>query len=316
MAGLDMETKNLLIHVATMKYKLDMTQKEIADRLGYSSMQISRLIDRAKKEGIVRIEIESNPSVDDALGNELKNKYNLEDVYVFHSVDKENQFNRLVSEAASYMDLIIGQSDVVGLAGGRTETKIIPKMKLPAIKCNNKLTVVQLAGGFLDFSSSSPFSTIHEFSLKFGAKGYFLPTPFYVKNPIALNELWNGSLSEIRKVWRKCTVTVNGIGTIGEDSLFVRQKAVTCEQMNELVSKGAVGNLLGRWYDRNGNFIDCDLNREATSIPVEDFMNINRRVLVSGDQDRLLAIHAVLNKGIYNVFITIDSVAESLIDMK
>ena len=168
----------------------------------------------------------------------------------------------------------------------------------------------------MDFSSSSPFSTIHEFSLKFGAKGYFLPTPFYVKNPIALNELWNGSLSEIRKVWRKCTVTVNGIGTIGEDSLFVRQKAVTCEQMNELVSKGAVGNLLGRWYDRNGNLIDCDLNREATSIPVEDFMNINRRVLVSGDQDRLLAIHAVLNKGIYNVFITIDSVAESLIDMK
>ena len=169
---------------------------------------------------------------------------------------------------------------------------------------------------FLDFSSSSPFSTLHEFSLKFGAKGYFLPTPFYVKNPIALKELWDGSLSEIRKVWRKCTVTVNGIGTIGSDSLFVRQNAVTCEQMDELIAKGAVGNLLGRWYDQNGNFIDCDLNREATSIPLEDFVNIGRRVLVSGEQDRVMAINAVLNKGIYNVFITIDSIAESLIGMK
>ncbi len=316
MPSIDAETKKLLIHVATMKYKLDMTQKEIADRLGYSSMQISRLIDRAKKEGIVRIEIESSPSVDDELGEKLKKKYNLLDVYVFQSMNPDSQFNRLVSEAAAYMDLIIGQSDVVGLAGGRTEMKIISEMNLPVIKSGNKLVVVQLAGGFLDFSSSSPFSTLHEFSLKFGAKGYFLPTPFYVKNPSAFDELWNGSLAEIRKLWRKCTVTVNGIGTIGSNSLFIKQNAVSCSQMDDLVSKGAVGNLLGRWYDRNGEFIDCDLNRQATSIPVDDFMNINRRVLVSEDQDRLQAINAVLSKGMYNVFITTAAVAESLIGRK
>ena len=47
----------LLVRVARMYYGMHLTQEQIGDRLGLSRFKVGRLLDRAVRESIVRIEI-------------------------------------------------------------------------------------------------------------------------------------------------------------------------------------------------------------------------------------------------------------------
>ena len=51
-------SRTLLFTVARLHYEMDLSQRDIAAQLKISTATVSRLIRRAREEGIVRIEIE------------------------------------------------------------------------------------------------------------------------------------------------------------------------------------------------------------------------------------------------------------------
>ena len=54
---------DLLSRIAWMYYNDEMTQKEIADRLGLSRIKVLRLLKQAREEGIVEIKIKTRRSI-------------------------------------------------------------------------------------------------------------------------------------------------------------------------------------------------------------------------------------------------------------
>ena len=76
------EEDHLILKVLRLYYEHDLTQAEVASRLGFSRPKVSKLIAEGKDRGLVKIEI-AEPAGDFApLEIALENRYGLEEVLV------------------------------------------------------------------------------------------------------------------------------------------------------------------------------------------------------------------------------------------
>ena len=73
------------------------------------------------------------------------------------------------------------------------------------------------------------------------------------------------SIDEIAKVLHMAEtadIALIGIGSMQDDSSIIKAEIRTKEEYKELVRKGAVGEIVGRIYDKNGQTVDEDLKRK------------------------------------------------------
>src|SRR6266540_1140837 len=64
-------------HAARLHFLRGMTKSEIADRLGVSRFKVARMLEQAREEGIVRVEVLEPVSVADELGAALEERFGL-----------------------------------------------------------------------------------------------------------------------------------------------------------------------------------------------------------------------------------------------
>lgn len=77
------EDRMLMAKVADLYYLRDLTQQEIADRLGFSRPTVSRLLRRSRAAGVVRIEVIAPDGLQHRLARELEQTFHLREAVVF-----------------------------------------------------------------------------------------------------------------------------------------------------------------------------------------------------------------------------------------
>ena len=73
---------NLLEYVAELYYERGLSQQEIGSIINASRPTVSRLIDEAKKQGVVKIVIETSVSKNNKLSGRLRKAFHLRDAIV------------------------------------------------------------------------------------------------------------------------------------------------------------------------------------------------------------------------------------------
>jgi len=116
-----------LICVAKMYYEEDLTQNDIAQRLGISRPMVSKMLARAKECGIVSITVNANVMNDDnaALLRELCQKFKLKGGLI---VSKESDFHAVLRQAAIYLGLEAQTEYNIGLGWGSPLGYLIKEM--------------------------------------------------------------------------------------------------------------------------------------------------------------------------------------------
>src|SRR5712691_13290070 len=71
-----------LVRASRLYYELGETQNAIAEQLGVTRPQVSRLLKRARAEGIVEIRIVDQASVSTAAGDEIRTRFGLAGVHL------------------------------------------------------------------------------------------------------------------------------------------------------------------------------------------------------------------------------------------
>ena len=85
------------------------------------------------------------------------------------------------------------------------------------------------------------------------------------------------SIDEIAKVLHMAEtadIALIGIGSMQDDSSIIKAEIRTKEEYKELVRKGAVGEIVGRIYDKNGQTVDEDLKRKMVGISLDKIAKI------------------------------------------
>src|SRR6266700_7079619 len=127
------------------------SKNEIAEEFGVSRFKVARILDDARAEGIVHIEIRLPAGLDASLAQGLREAFGLRHAIVVDTpVEPEAQMRQqLAHAAAALLKEIVTVDDVVGVGYGRTLTLMAEEIAGLA-----PCTVVALTGALLGVNTS------------------------------------------------------------------------------------------------------------------------------------------------------------------
>jgi lsr operon transcriptional repressor len=133
-------------------------------------------------------------------------------------------------------------------------------------------------GGLADVSKQNPFTIVQDVCRKLKAKGTYLTSFAVVENKELRDSIiYNSSMDRrIRDMWKKCKQALFGVGAI-EKGTLLSPELVSTEELQKLKRLNVIGDILGHCFDRNGNFINTDLEERLVSIPINTFKNIPKK---------------------------------------
>ena len=153
------EDQFLLAEVAQLYYVRDLTQEQIAQRIGTSRSNISRMLKEARKQGMVEIRIHSPLRTVPGLQEELVSRLGLWECLVLAVPDRNSRIveatdtvTQVAALAARYLQENIAEGTTVGLGWGRSVHRVVHNR---FFREKRGVTVVQLMGSIGAPSPSS-----------------------------------------------------------------------------------------------------------------------------------------------------------------
>jgi DNA-binding transcriptional regulator LsrR (DeoR family) len=303
-----------LAQIAVMHFENGMSQQEIADKLGLSKMTVSRMLQKAKEQDVVRTSIQLPFSLHQGLGNELVKRYGLTRAIVLKGpANGEESIPELIGRVYSfYMGVGLPDDFVLGMGVGNTIGQMVRNVL--SMKTNN-LHIVQLMGGLADVTFENPFTIVQETCRKLNAKGTYFTSFATVENKELRDSLvYNTAMGqEIMELWKKCDKALFGVGAI-EKGTLLSPKLVAPEEIEKTRKLGAIGDILGHCFSERGEFIQTDLEDRLVSIPVDMLRSIEERVALAGGEFKARAIQGALRSGIITALVTDEKTASLLME--
>jgi deoxyribonucleoside regulator len=310
----DREKLSKVIEAAKLYYLLDYNQNEIAEKLGVSRPTVSRLLQQAKSEGIVQINImDPNEDVEN-LARQLEKRFNLKKAIVVPIPQFENHIikNYLGEKAALYLDEIVKDQDIIGVTWGTTLYHIAVELRQKFVK---DVKVVQLKGGVSHAETNTYASEIlYLFGKAYNTTPLNLPLPAIVDHVVVKQAMEaDRHIHKILDLGKKANIAVFTIGSIKKDSLLFQMGYFT-ESDQKALNEKAVGDICSRFFDKDGEVCNESLNERTLGVKLEDLRNKDYSILVAGGPNKIEGIYGALKGNYANVLITDQFSAKFLLD--
>ncbi|AZO36433.1 MAG: sugar-binding transcriptional regulator [Mesorhizobium sp.] len=305
---------SMAARAAWLHYAGGLTQSEVAKRLGLTSLKAHRLITKANQEGLVKVYIDGEISECVALEDELSGRYGLDYCEVVPDFDPEElPLKALGIAGAQFLKREIerGEDALIGVGHGRTLAACVEY--LPRISANG-IRFVSLLGGLTRKFSANPHDVIHRLAERTGAAAYVMPVPMFantVEDRAVL--LGQKGISEVFDLARSADLLLAGIGTAEQEASLVATGMIEKGEMEETRHNGAVGELLGHFFDDAGKQVATTVSCRALALAREDIAN-RRIVAVAGGKIKVRAIKSVLEGRYLKGLITDERTAQSLVE--
>lgn len=310
------EKVNLLVNIARLYYEHNYSQQMIAERLNISRPYVSKLINEAKERGIVEIRIFDPYESETQIEIDLKIKFGLNRAVVVPTIKESDVLSSIGKAAARYLDTIVKDNDIIGVAWGATlysfSEQIIKRDDL------KNITVVQLCGGISNIEKNIYANEIPK-KIADAYKGtpYILPLPA-VLNSINVTDaiVKEKNIKIVLELANKANIAIFTMGPFGYEGALSRAGYLDTGDVDELVRKGAVGDICTRIIDEEGNICDYDLNRRTIAVELTELKKKEHRIGIAVGPSRIKCIYAALKGGYANVLVTDESTASELSKMK
>jgi deoxyribonucleoside regulator len=312
----DRDKLSKVIEAAKLYYLLDYNQNEIAEKLGVSRPTVSRLLQQAKSEGIVQINIMDPYEDVENLARELEIRFNLKRAIVTPIPQFENHIikNYLGEKAALYLDEIVKDQDIIGVTWGTTLYHIAVELRQKYVK---DVKVVQLKGGVSHAETNTYASEIlYLFGKAYNTTPLNLPLPAIVDHVVVKQAMEaDRHIHKILDLGKKANIAVFTIGSIKKDSLLFQMGYFT-ENDQKALNEKAVGDICSRFFDKDGEVCNESLNERTLGVKLEDLQNKEYSILVAGGPNKIEGIYGALKGKYANVLITDQFSAKFLLDKK
>ena len=307
----------LLVKVSRLYYEDNHTQEEIVDKLHLSPSKVSRLLQRARDEGIVQITVLTPNGIMSDLESRLETRFRLEEVIVVEarSSDPQSVVSRQLGiSAGAYLSRSIRDNDLIGISWGSTLHHMVTALRPFETR---GVQVVQVIGGL-----GQPEAEVHATDLcrrlahTLGARLTLLPVPGIVDN-LRTKEafLSDNYVKRAIELFPNLDIAVVGIGTPTPDSLIMKDGTIISHvELKELLAHGAVGDIALRYFDSHGQPIRSDVDSRVIGIDLDQLASVKQVVGVAGGPEKVAAIQGALRGGLIDVLITDSVTAENILN--
>ncbi len=310
---------HLVVRVARMYYEWGMKQSVIAKQLGISQPTVSRLLQQAKQERIIRISVNIPPGICTEIEEELIKRYHLRDAIVVDcSGETDERFiqRQIGAAAAYYLETVLRPNEVIGISSW-SATLLALVDALHPVPRRGDVRVIQILGGV-----GSPSAEVHANRLTtrladlLGGTAIFLPAPGIVGSPAALEAITADPYVRMAmEQFDHVTTALVGIGALEPSKLLADSgNCFSIEELEELRDKGAVGDVLLRFFDVNGVPVQSPLNQRVISMQLDQLRRVDRSIGVAGGKRKFEAILGAIRGRWVNVLVTDLSTARRLLE--
>ncbi len=305
----------LASQVARLFHDREMTRVQIAERLGISRFRVARLLDQARQQGLVRVELRDIPTRDRDLARAIEERWGLDLCVVAAGPDDQDaDVTTIARLAASVLGELIAPTDVIGIAWGSTVAATVaelPTRPSPGVR------VVQLAGSATTVvQTHDPGEVARLLADRLGATCHPLYAPAFVASTAVRDALMHeAAIGATAALFDAVTLAVVGIGALGvaaSDSALVRGGLLDAADVARLTGAGAVGDLLVHPFDIEGRFVVDPLIERAIAATPDQLRHVRRVLAVAAGAGKATAIAGALDTGIVRMLVTDGAAARAL----
>jgi len=319
------DDQQVMLQAARLYYEDSHTQEQIARALKTSRPQVSRLLQQARREGIVQIKIIDPNATHSALESQLLSTFNLAEAIVIATEGNAHDVTRrrIGQAAARYLERTLQNGDVVGIGWGRTLYETVsaldPTLRLHSGQARQaRITVVPLIGGL---GQIAPVFQVHELARTladaFGGtwQNFYVPALVESDN-MASSLLHSVDVKQVAARWQNLDVAVVGIGNVAFEAdiqmLFVNY--INADMEARLRGSKAVGDICVRFFDAQGK--PCpDAIRGVVGIELKQLKRARRVVGIAGGASKAEAILGALRGRYVNVLVTDEAAARRVLEI-
>lgn len=318
---MEANTHRLVFRILDLYYNEELTQEKIAKKFHISRSTVSRILTKAKKEGCVTININYPARNSFKLEKELEEQFNLQEAVIV-TIEQESLMSLVVPRfAAEYIGRIIQDDMKIAMAWGTTLKETLDYMEIlmnTAKKMPKNLKVIPLLG-----SPDVNLNPIKQLSLSnilvknmgriLNAESFYLSAPMIVENKTIKSMIESEKqISYIIEHGKTSDVAIVGIGAVDEASSPLLAGLITAREQEKLKELQVCGEVIGRYYDVNGTFINTQFDDRIIGIEIHDYLKIPIRTGIAYGSKKVPAIVAALKGGIINVIVT-DSITAKMV---
>ncbi|MDT4945137.1 MAG: hypothetical protein QOH14_1870 [Pseudonocardiales bacterium] len=300
----------LMARIARGYYLDDRSKTELADELGISRFRVARLLDAAKRAGVVTVRVESPSGVNTDLSVELQRRFGLSHAVVVDVADEhqESLRRRLGEVAAEVLQEILGPEDVLGLAWARSLRGIGS-----AIRGVPPCPVVQLTGALSGPDGSDVLELVRRVAQAGGGVPHVFYAPLVAPDAASARALRRQpDVARAAELVSRVTVAVVGIGS-WQPGLSTIYDMVEPDARDRARSLGTIGEISGAFIDNRGAPVSTPLSRRIIGVSGEQLRTIKNVISVAYGEPKAAAVGAALRGGLVTGLITHDGLARALL---
>lgn len=192
----------IVAKVAFLHYIEGKSQTEISNEMNIYRTTVGRMLRKAQKEGIVTFSIKNYDTKLFTIEDQIKDKYNLDEVIVVSDNDNQDSKHALAEMAIQYLKKTVNPNDIVGVSWG----KVLENM-VDGVRDISDLNAcfVPLAGAPSKANSQYHVNgIIYDLARKFNSRSVYINTTAVQPDIFAAQKVYHSAeYLKLRSYWQK-----------------------------------------------------------------------------------------------------------------
>jgi len=307
------EKSKFLSKIARLYYVENLTQQKIADKLNISRTKVSRYLDKARREKIVEVKINSPQEDYTGLECEIEKRYKIKECIVVPTYDSREEILREMADTLSNMfERILNDGDYFGIGWGTSLKSIADYLN---VKRKVDIKVVPMIGGLGKVGTGVHTNSVAKsIADKLGGISYVIHCPAVLDSKEVKEIIQNDSNTrEIIEMSERVSIAMVGMSDIGPQSTLIKTGNFRMEEFKYLDSLGVVGDVNLIFIDENGKHVQNEIDERIITTSIERIKKIENVIGVGFGDRKLKVIFGALRGGIINILVTDEGTARNVI---
>jgi DNA-binding transcriptional regulator LsrR (DeoR family) len=303
----------LLARIAHRWYVDGRTQDAIGRELGLSRPKVQRLLERARATGVVEIHVQPPFGIALDLEGGLLRTFALTDAVVSsHRFDTETQRAGVARSAARYLERRLRDGLVAAVSHGR-DIGAVPRFFRPATVIDCVFASAMGGSPGVD-APTNPNEICRAMAERCGGRAESLFAPAYVESLEVRDRLLEQeAVAHALRVAGAADMALVGIGGTDDECTMVRSGSMSLEEISELRTQGAVGDVLGNYVDVDGRVIPAPHDSRLIGLSIDDLRRVDTVVAVASGAEKPRAVLGALRAGVIDVLIVDEANAREVL---
>jgi len=303
--------------VSTLYYIEGLGQSKVSELAGISQATVSRLLEEARKRGIVQISVKPFTPRDNEIENKIKDLYHLNTAVVIKTTpghSEENRRRAIGHFAGTIVSNMIQSNSVVCVAAGRHINSLTDNM----FPLGNKpgVTFIQAMGDIsTHIKEDDAIEITRKLSKRWNGQFLRLQAPAITANSHTYDAFV--SHDQIKFVLSRidnADLAFVGVGVHG-NSVFYDRDFLKTNDISYLIHKGVVGEICGHFFNKSGEECDTEYRNHVIGISLEQLKKIPQVIAVTSGANRAEALAAAVRNNLINSLVIDDIGAKALLEL-